>query len=153
MKLTKSIITAGLFLFFGTSLAYADNCTGMDVQVARTSETTDLGNGHAITIVKLYSQTVSADCSKCNGTTGECSGTVLTTPDGKTQSMGYCARRDKDGDTVSSSWHRAPGADKGTWKTIGGTGKYADSVGDSGWWQNAWDDGVMFTNAWGGTCQ
>ena len=151
MKLTKSTIAAGVLLVFGSSLAYADSCTGTDVLVVRTNETTDLGKGHTITTFKAYSQNVSADSDR-GGTTGECSGAVLATPDGKTQSMGYCARRDKDGDTYSSSWHRASGADKGTWRDMGGTGKFAGRKG-SGWWQLAWADGVMIANAWGGTCE
>jgi len=152
MKVTKSTIAAGVFLIFGTSLAYADNCTGLDVSVMRATETTDLGKGHTIKTLSFYSQNVSADSSKRNGTTGECSGVVLATPDGNWQAKGYCAWRDKDGDTYSQSWHKAPEADKGTWKTTGGTGKFA-SMQDSGWWQFAWEDGVMQTNTWGGTCQ
>jgi len=66
--------------------------------------------------------------------------------------MGYCARRDKDGDTYSHSYHRAPGADKGTWKRIAGTGKFAGRKA-SGWWQSAWADGVMSATKWGGTCE
>jgi hypothetical protein len=151
MEFTKSIIAAGVLFSFGASLAYADNCTGLNVFVRQTYETTDLGNGHTITTLKHYSQIVSADSFK-GGTTGECSGAVLVTPDGEWQTMGYCARRDKDGDTYSESWHKAPGADKGTWKLTGGTGKFAGKQG-SGWWQSAWADGVMRANQWGGTCQ
>jgi hypothetical protein len=151
MKLTKSIIAAGVLLIFGSSLAYADNCTGYDVMVVQTNETTDLGNGHTITTWKAYRQNVSAD-SDYGGTTGECSGARLDTPDGNWQAMGYCASRDKDGDTLSISWHIAPGAEKGTWRSIAGTGKFAGKQ-DSGWFQHAWTDGVMTTNTWGGTCE
>jgi len=141
----------GIGLVLGAPLVYADNCTGTDVHVSRISETTDLGSGHTITTWKTYSQIVSAD-SKLGGTTGECSGSILTTPDGNTQSMGYCARRDKDGDTYSLSWHQGPGADKGVWKSTGGTGKFA-GMQNSGWFQFAWADGVMIGTAWGGTCK
>ena len=152
MKRTRSIIAAGVFLIFGASLAYADNCTGLDVQVMQTKEKTELGKGHTIEIVKLYSQMVSTDWSKRNGTTGECSGAVLLTPDGKWQAQGYCAWRDKDGDTYNTSWHKAPMDMAGTWKQLGGTGKFAGTQ-DSGWWQSAWTDGVMSANTWGGTCE
>ena len=76
----------------------------------------------------------------------------LSTPDGKTQAMGYCARRDKDGDTSSISWHQAAGADKGMWKSTGGTGKFANRT-DSGWYQAAMADGAMSSTVWGGTCR
>ena len=66
--------------------------------------------------------------------------------------MGYCARRDKDGDTQSISWHSAPGADKGVWKATGGSGKFAGRQ-DSGWFQNAVSDGKMSVSKWGGTCK
>lgn len=150
MKLTNSIIAAGV-LIFGAPLAYADNCTGTDVNVTRTFETTELGEGHTVTTWRAYSQTVSAD-SDMGGTTGECTGAFLATPDGKTQAMGYCARRDKDGDTYSASWHRASGADKGTWRRVTGTGKFAGQQA-SGWWKSAWGDGVMSATTWGGTCK
>ena len=150
MRLSKNIIVAGAFLFFGMPAAYADNCTVYDVMVVQTNETTDLGNGHTITTWKAYVQTVSAD-SDYGGTTGECSGTRLDTPDGNWQAMGYCASRDKDNDTVSISWHIAPGAQKGTWRSIAGTGKFAGKK-DSGWWQHEWTDGVMTANTRGGAC-
>ena len=69
-----------------------------------------------------------------------------------TQSMGYCARRDKDGDTQSISWHSAPGADKGVWKSTGGSGKFAGKQ-DSGWFQGTVSDGKMSVSKWGGTCK
>jgi hypothetical protein len=60
---------------------------------------------------------------------GECAGTILQTEDGKTQQVGYCARHDKDGGTQSISFHQAPGADKGEWKSTGGTGQFAGKAG------------------------
>jgi len=130
--------------------AMADNCTGYDVLVAQTVETTDLGKGQTLTVWKNHSVVTSED-SMYKALAGECSGTILTTPDGKPQSMGYCARRDKDGDTASISWHVAPGADKGMWKITGGTGKYSGKQG-SGWFQNVLSDGKMSLAKWGGTC-
>ena len=132
------------------SPAFADNCTGYDVLVAQTAETTDLGKGQTLTVWKNHSVITSED-SVYKAVAGECSGTILSTPDGKTQAMGYCARRDKDGDLQSISWHVPPGADKGMWKATGGTGKYAGKQ-DSGWFQNILTDGKMSLTKWGGTC-
>ena len=144
-------IAATAALFCSAPLSWADNCTGIDVLVTQTLETTELAKNHTITILKAYSVLSSPD-SIYDNTTGECSGVILSTPDGKTQSMGYCARRDKDGDTHSISWHSAPGADKGVWKSTGGTGKFAGKQ-NSGWFQNAVADGKMSVTKWGGTCQ
>ena len=141
----------GIGLAFGASLAYADNCKGVDVLVTQTAETTKLADNHTITIWKAHSVIISPG-SIYDMTAGECSGAILSTPDGKTQAMGYCARRDKDGDTESISWHQAPGAEKGVWKSTGGTGKFAGGQ-DSGWYQPAMADGAMSTSVWGGTCR
>jgi hypothetical protein len=71
--------------------------------------------------------------------------------DGKTQQTGYCARRDKDGDTTSISFYWPPGADKGEWKSTGGTGKFAGKQG-SGWAQVVLADGKNLVVKWGGDC-
>lgn len=147
----KNRIATALLLACTSSLAWADNCTGVDVLVTQTGETTEIAKNHTITIWKAYSVLSSPD-SVYDNTTGECSGVILATPDGKTQAMGYCARRDKDGDTQSISWHSAPGADKGVWKATGGSGKFAGRQ-DSGWFQNAVSDGKMSVSKWGGTCK
>ncbi len=141
----------GVLIACGSAQVHADNCKGEDVLVTRIWETTDLGGGHTTTVWQAYSQLVS-DFAPYHGTTGDCSGAILTTPDGKTQSMGYCARRDKDGDTYSLSWHQGPGADKGMWKATGGTGKFAGKQ-NSGWYETAWADGAMSGVTWGGTCK
>ncbi len=118
--------------------------------ITQVADTTDLGKNHTITTWKAHSVLVSPGTIYDN-TSGECSGTILATPDGKVQSMGYCARRDKDGDTVSISWHQGAGADKGMWKSTGGTGKFAGKK-DSGWYQAVMADGVMSATKWGGNC-
>jgi len=137
---------------FGSQLVHAeDNCKGVDVLVTQTSETTEIAKNHTISIWKAFSVLASPGTNYDNAT-GECSGITLTTPDGKTQSMGYCARRDKDGDTQSIAWHSPPGADKGMWKATGGSGKFAGKQ-DAGWFQFARGDGKMAVTNWGGTCQ
>ena len=130
--------------------SWADTCTGYDILVAQSAETIDLGKGLKQTSVKSQSIVMSND-SVYNLATGECSGTLLQTEDGKSQGSGYCARRDKDGDTVSIAWSLAPGADKGEWKSTGGTGKYAGKH-DSGWFQNVPLDGKVSVTKWGGDC-
>src|SRR5207253_1721269 len=102
------------------------------------------------TIVKTSDVVLSND-SIYNMIAGECSNIILQTPDGKTQSTGYCARRDKNGDTQSVAIRLAPGADKVEWKSTGGTGKFADKQ-DSGWAQVVLADGKISVVKWGGNC-
>jgi hypothetical protein len=142
-----AILPLGLM---GVSLAQADNCTGYDVGVAQSVETSDLGQGLKQTVVRASSVVLSND-SIYNMATGECSNVTLQTPDGKNQYMGYCARRDKNGDTYGVAIRLAPGADKGEWKSTGGTGKFADKQ-DSGWAQVALTDGKIIVVKWGGNC-
>ena len=132
------------------SSSWADTCTGYDVLVAQSAEPTDLGKGLKQTSFRQESVVLSND-SVYKMVAGECSGNILQTEDGKTQIMGYCARRDKDGDTQSIAFHQAPGADKGEWKSTGGTGKYAGKQ-DSGWAQTVLADGKIMVVKWGGDC-
>ena len=134
----------------GVSASWADNCTGYDAGVTQNAETTDLGHGLKQTSVRSTSMLFSND-SMYNLVGGERAGIVLQTEDGKTQQTGYCARHDKDGDTQSISFYQAPGAEKGEWKSTGGTGKFAGK-GGSGWFQNVLMDGKNSVVKWGGDC-
>ena len=136
----------------GVSRSWADNCTGYDMLFTESAETTDLGQGTKQITVRQQSVLVSND-SVYNLVAGECSGTNLVTQDGKTQGAGYCARRDKEGNTQSIFWHLAPGADRGEWKSTGGTGKFAGKQ-DSGWFQpvTTLPEGKIGVVKWGGDC-
>jgi hypothetical protein len=132
------------------SSARASPCTGYDVGVVQSADMTDLGHGMKQTTVKGYSILFSND-SIYNMATGECSTTLLQTPDGKVQMQGFCARHDKDGDTQSIAIRLPPGADKIEWKSTGGTGKFAGEQG-SGTAQNVLTDGKMSVVKWSGDC-
>jgi len=133
--------------------ALAAECSGYDILVNQTADTLDVGNGHTMTVIRSWSILITDDQkSPYNLTTGECQGTLLATPDGKTQGSGYCARRDKDKDTQSIQWTQAAGADKGEWHSTGGTGKFAGRT-DSGWFQGVTADGKMAISRWGGKCR
>jgi hypothetical protein len=139
-------------LLFGVmwTPSWADNCTGYDVLVSQSADTTDLGKGLKQISTRYQSMLVSND-SIYNLVGGECSSINLVTPDGKAQFMGYCARRDKDGDTQSVSIRQLPGVDKIEWKSTGGTGKFAGKQ-DSGWAEVVLTDGKSMVVKWGGDC-
>jgi len=138
-------------LFVLESPFAADNCTGYDVLVTQSAETSDLGKGHAVTVVSQSSLLITEDTPIYNLVSGTCQGSLLTTPDGKTRGSGHCARRDKDGDTVSIEWSQAPGAQRSMWKLTGGTGKFAGKTG-TGWGEGVRSDGKIYVVKWGGTC-
>lgn len=144
--------TASVGLALG-STAHADNCSGYDVLVNQHSDTLELAKDHSLT-TSIDHAVVTTDDAKSiwNTTTGRCSGVFLATPDGKVAGMGFCLRKDKDGNTASVSWDLPAGAEKGSWKTAGGTGKFAGKT-DSGWWQPVVNEGKFSIARWGGTCK
>lgn len=151
----KLFTVAGVCVFTSLSLSAAhaaDNCTGYDVTVDTHTETTEFGKDHSLTIVHNASILTSEDMPTYHLSTGDCTGSVLATPDGKAQATGHCIRRDKDGDTWSIEWVLPSGTDKGTWKSTGGTGKHAGKR-HSGWWQEVRRDGKMGVSKWGGNCK
>src|SRR5262245_52499958 len=126
METTKKLfcVTSISACLIAPNLSVADTCTGYDALVTTSSDTRDLGGGMTLTTFQAESIVLSED-SIYKLVTGLCNGTALATPDGKVRSSGHCARRDNDGDLQSIEWSQAPGADKGMWKSTGGTGKYA----------------------------
>ena len=151
INMLKYLFVIGTTLSMAGFAHGADNCTGHDSLVVIYAETLDLGSGHTLTAFRQAS-IITSDSKLYNLATGECSGAALTTPDGKLRVFGYCARRDTDGDTQSIEFSQAPGADKGMWKSTGGTGKFAGKS-DSGWYQDVRTDGNMTVSLWGGNCK
>jgi len=146
-------IVLPLGLMLGTARA-ADTCTGIDTLTTTASDATDLGQGLEKRTWTADSVVTSND-AKFPVLYGECSATVLITPDGKSQMSGFCARHDKDGDVASISINQAPGEDKSTWKSTGGTGKFAntaDTQPETGWSQLIFSEGAVFVVKWGGNC-
>jgi len=134
-----------------TDIHAADNCTGAEATVDTYTETFQVSKDHSLTVVRSASVVMTEDAPMYNLTSGECTASVLATPDGKTQATGHCLRHDKDGDTWSLEWTQPSGTDKGTWKTVGGTGKFAGKH-SSGWFQEVRRDGKLGAIKWGGSC-
>jgi hypothetical protein len=76
--------------------------------------------------------------------TGEC------TSSGASSSR--CTFKDKDGDewTDANEWTGA--GLEGTWRTVSGTGKYANATSSHGWWKTVRSDPVQIW-AFGGYCE
>ena len=157
MKTAKSLQCVVL-LATGASLSavvQADNCSGYDVLSLQSAETFELAKGHTLTVVRLQSTNISDDtASPYHLTTGECSGTVLSTPDGNTRGAGFCTRKDKSGDAYNVEWQLPAGSKKFLWKHVGGTGKFS-GTSDFGSAQGLElaAGAKMNVNKWSGTCK
>lgn len=143
-------VTVGSFLPCVTFAA--DNCTGYDISATTMADTRDVGEGMTLTTFQQENVVMSVDTPNYQNLTGQCAGTVLTMPDGRIFVTGHCVRRDKDGHTQAIEWGQAAGAEKGSWKELGGTGKFANAQG-TGWFQEAHADGKSSVVKWGGTCK
>lgn len=132
-----------------SSAASADSCTGRVNGVSESASTFKVDNGHTMVVFTNFNIGTSED-SPLNSA-GKCGGYAITTPDGKTKLVGVCVRKAKNGDSWADEWVLEPGAERGTWKQIGGTGVFAGKNW-SGWWQPISDDGQLFMGKWGGNC-
>jgi hypothetical protein len=150
MKLARLTTFATIPVLVALSLpCTADNCGGRWTNVTVSSETLEVAKGHTVTFFVARGSSTS-DNSPFNAV-GECGGYFVATPDGKTRAAGVCTRKGKDGDSESDTWSMEPGAERGTWKVVGGTGAFAGK-NFSGWWQPLVDDGKATTGIWGGNC-
>ncbi|MCC7548609.1 MAG: hypothetical protein IT532_12665 [Burkholderiales bacterium] len=154
MYTTKAIAAVMVLLASaGASGANAAKCSGYNINSAMAFDTNELSSGASMSTLRVTSVHVSEDpSSPMHLAAGECSGSITATPDGKAQGQGHCMRKDKDGDVYNEQWNLPPGAEKGTWKLVGGSGKYVNMTG-SGWWQVTMSQGKTTAVRWVGSCQ
>ncbi len=145
-----------LVALFGYSAgpAFSAACSGYNAHFPLYGGEIEVAKGHKMLTFRSHDSVIADDPkSVWNTTIGECAGTMIMLPDGKSTALGHCARKDKDGDSVSLEWAIAAGAEKGTWKIVGGTGKFAGRT-DSGWWTaGAPTENGSAVNRWGGECK
>jgi len=98
-------------------------------------EPTEIEKGTKLSTLRITSVTVNDDAKAPNHlVSGECIGSLLIKPDGKTDARFYCARKDKDGDVLNEeAWSSDGDGSKGTWKNVGGTGKVKNATGTAQW--------------------
>jgi hypothetical protein len=134
--------------------AFAAKCAGTNINNLVSWDQTEIGKGTTHATLRLTSVTVSDDPSApYHLISGECIGSCLMTPDGKTKCTGTCARADKDGDVLNEEWVTTnDGGDKGTWKNTGGTGKYAKAANTASW-ELRQLHGKAAAVRWVGNCQ
>jgi hypothetical protein len=138
-------------LGLGISQAYgADDCSGGTAALDKSHEERDLANGNVMSSFIGYDVIGSDEDSSSNADMTNCHSTWLVSFDGKSKGGGYCAFKDKDGDTEYVEWEATPHG--GTWRDMGGTGKWA-SKHNSGWTKEVAREGQMALIQWGGTCE
>ncbi len=156
MNARKKFVYLGLLAVWCAvpAVSYAGECAGTKINNLISRESTEIAKGTTLVTWRVTSVTVSDDPSApYHLASGECVGSFLNTPDGKTQGSGSCARKDKDGDVLNEEWVTTGGTgDKGTWKNVGGTGKYATAAG-TGQWEYTQLQGKMAAVRWVGNCQ
>ena len=151
MQITKSPCACAMLslALFASDSFSADNCSGYVSNVNQSVSTVEIAKGHTL-VSFIFHSTTTNDNSPLTAI-GECSGYVLSTPDGKTRAAGACARKTKAGDSFSDIWVQEPGAERGTWRMFGGTGVFAGKAW-SGWFQDISEDGKVTLTKFGGTC-
>ena len=151
MSKKLGIFVTGLSLAAICTAALADNCAGTYTNVGHTGDKQDLGKG--VTLISFSSLSGGTWNNSEEVRTGACTGYVLTMADGKSRVVYACARKNKAGDVAVDEGSLEPGAERGTWKITSATGALAKTIGDSGWWKTAVDDGKVTSGIWGGTCK
>ena len=156
MNTIKTFFNLGLLaaLCAVPAVGFAGKCAGTNINNMVSWEPTEISKGTTLATLRITSVTVSDDHSAPNHlVSGECIGSFLTTPDGKTEGRVFCARKDKDGDVLNEEAITVGGSgSKGTWKNVGGTGKFANATGTAQW-EVMPLQGKMAAVRWVGNCQ
>ena len=156
MSAERSLVCIGLFVSLCAmpGVSFAGKCAGTNINTMLSWEPNELSKGTTLTTFRHTSVIVSDDpTAPYHLAAGECVGALLATPDGKTQGGGSCARKDKDGDVLNEEWVLPASTEfKGTWKNVGGTGKYANAA-DTAQWQVIMSQGKMGAVRWTGNCK
>jgi len=150
MKLAPfSIYAAMPALVALSSPCLADNCTGHWTNVNISAETLEIDKGHKVVYFVSHGSATSENSA--DNAVGRCGGYALTLPDGTVKMAGVCVRQTKDGDSWADEWALEPGAKRGTWKLMQGTGVFANKKW-SGWWEPIVSEGKIGMGKWGGNC-
>jgi hypothetical protein len=149
--LKRMTYLALIAILWTPTLSLAAKCGGTNVNNLVSWESTEIAKGTTLATYRATSVIVSDDpTAPFHLAAGECIGSFLTGPDGKTRATGSCARRDKNGDILHEEWV-VTGAGKGSSKHVGGTGKFANAAYTSQW-ESTQLHGKMAAVRWSGNC-
>lgn len=153
MRHARSVLCLSLLSCAVTAPALAAKCGGTNINNLVSWDQTEIVKGTTMAVLRVTSVTYSDDArAPFHLVAGECIGSFLTGPDG-TRASGYCARKDKDGDVLYEEWTATDGmGNKGTSRSTGGTGKFAQSSSTMQW-EFTPLQGKMGAVRWTGNCQ
>jgi hypothetical protein len=153
MKKARNLILLAAWCV-APAIGFAAPCAGTNINTTLLWEEYEITKGTKMAVWRGASVTISDDASApYHMVVGECIGTLIYNPDGTGQGSGFCARADKDGDVLNEEWVRFYGTEsKGTWKNVGGTGKFAKAA-NTAKWEDIWEQGKAGATRWVGDCQ
>ena len=152
LRVLNSLLIAALCTT--PAVGMAAPCSGTNINTTLSWEPIEIAEGTQLAIWRGTSVIVSDDPkAPYHLAAGECIGSYLITPDGDSRASGSCARKDKDGDVLNETWVQPVGTEsKGTFKNVGGTGKFSKTVSTANWEVIMLQDGKAAVR-WEGDCQ
>lgn len=158
MRSSKTLAYAMLAL--GCSLpavGHATRCSGTNINNTLMWEPKEIAKGTSVVAFRATSVILNHDTkSPFHLAAGECTGSFFTSPDGRIQGNGTCARKDKDGDVLTEEWTGASDGKspvKGTSRVLGGTGKFAGYSYTGQWESVPLLPGRLAAVHWAGECK
>ncbi len=157
MKTSKNLIVIGTIAFaLMTTDALAEKCNGYVVSKASESvllRKADDGSKVLWVSSEGYGIVINPANHPANQVTRICGGGFRIAPDGKSGSgMGACSYTDRDADVYHLAWEG--NFTEGTWKVVGGTGKFEKYSAngtftltkrfDNGWGDARWEGECSF---------
>lgn len=140
-------ITAAAVLVAWAPACLADKISGHNILTNAEPVETQLANGKTYVSVSNHHVMQTDKDHPLNRAAGDCSGACIVDEMGNQTCMGSCSIADAEGDMAFFSWS---GFNEGTWKLLGGSGKYAEAEGSGTWNSAATYVGNMAGNDWEG---
>ena len=141
-------VTAAAVLVVAASMAIAGEVGGNNFAVAKPATTTELPNGMTYATTGNSTVCTTTDPNHpLNQASGDCDGACIIDANGNSTCMGSCTWVDSDGHLAFFTW---TGLDKGSWRLVGGSGKYAHATGRGTWEGTGTYPGGIMRNTWQG---
>ena len=121
----RKILLPGIVLFFGVSVAEANDCTGTFGWLS-VGQNVNLEEGHSVFTGHFSGTFVANDTTSSMHLNAVMCPAIYQVNQGQTKSLGFCWQQDGDGDRIYYSWScegEYPHCD-GNFAAYSGTGKY-----------------------------
>ena len=140
--------TAAVVLIVASSMAMAGEVGGNNFAVAKPFTTTELPNGMTYATTGNSNLCTTTDPNHpLNQASGDCDGACTIDANGKATCMGSCTWVDSDGHLAFFTW---TGQNEGSWRLVGGSGKYAHATGKGTWEGTGLFASGILRNTWQG---